>query len=74
MNKRALLFITAMLVVALPLSHRWTQTPSNDPLHPEQGRGELQKDDREAARRLKLAADQGKAEAQQRMFPRRPLN
>jgi Spy/CpxP family protein refolding chaperone len=65
MNKRALLFVTAMLVVALPLAHRAaTQTPSNDPLHHEQGRGGLQKDDREAARLFKLAADQGDADAQ----------
>ena len=69
MNKRALLFITAMLVLAPPLAHRaWTQMPLSDPLRHEQGRhemglGELTKD-REAAHLFKLAADRGDADAQ----------
>ena len=65
MNTRALLFIPAVLVVALPLAYcAGTQTPSNDPLHQSQGRGKPQKDNREAARQLKLAASQGNAIAQ----------
>src|SRR6266702_1951850 len=68
MNTRALLFIPAVLVVALPLAYcAGTQTPSNDPLHQSQGRGKPQKDNREAARQLKLAASQGNAEAQTKL-------
>jgi TPR repeat protein len=68
MYKRALLFITAMLVIALPLAHRaGTQTPSNDPPHHPEGSGGPRKDDREATRLLKLAAAQGNAEAQSKL-------
>src|SRR5436305_259856 len=68
MNKRALLLVAAMLVVALPLAHRaGTQTPSSDPLRHEQNGGGPQKDSREAARLLKLAAAQGNAEAQAKL-------